>query len=296
MHDPTQRAPLVEPFFDPDTGTFTYVVYEHAGGAAAIIDPVLDFNLPSARTSTRSADAVLSFVARKSLRVAWILETHAHADHLSAAGYLKDKLGARVGIGRGIVGVQARFKSFFNLGDDFVPDGRQFDHLFEDGETFVIGRIAGHVIATPGHTEDSLTYVIGDAAFVGDTLFSPQAGTARTDFPGGDAATLYRSTRTLLSLPPETRIFLCHDYPADGRSASPQTTIQAQAEGNVHASKDVSEADFITRRRARDATLPPPRLLLPALQVNIRGGRLPDPDANGVRYLRIPLDQLGHAP
>jgi glyoxylase-like metal-dependent hydrolase (beta-lactamase superfamily II) len=284
---------LVEPFFDKDTSTFTYVVYEGDGGAAAIIDPVLDYNPAAARTSTRSADVVLSFVRVHDLRVEWILETHAHADHLSAAGYLKDTLGAPIAIGRGIIDVQRRFKALFGLGDEFVPDGRQFDRLFDDGDEFRVGSLQGRVIGTPGHTDDSLTYVIGDAAFVGDTVFAPETGTARTDFPGGDAGRLYASIQKILSLPADTRIFLCHDYPAGNREASPVSSIEAQAGTNVHVAGGIAEEEFVAMRRERDASLPPPRLILPALQVNIRGGRLPEPDADGVSYLRMPLNQLG---
>lgn len=296
MVDSAPALPLVESFFDRDTGTFTYVVYEHDGGAAAIIDPVLDFNAASARIATRSADDVLGFVAARALTVEWILETHAHADHLSAAGYLSDTLGAPVAIGRGIIQVQQRFKALFGLGDEFVADGRQFDHLFEHEERLPLGSLQVRVIATPGHTDDSLTYVIGNAAFVGDTVFAPDVGTARTDFPGGDAGRLYASIRTILSLPSDTRIFLCHDYPTGDRAPAPETSIRAQLETNVHLAHGVDEADFVALRRARDASLPPPRLILPALQVNIRGGRLPDPDSNGIPYLRLPLNQLGSVP
>lgn len=290
---PSSR-PEVEAFHDKATSTFTYVVHAGEGTAAAIIDPVLDFDPVGARTSTQSADAVLTFVRAHGLQVEWILETHAHADHLSAAGYLRDALGARVAIGRGIVAVHERFKALFGLGDEFVADGRQFDRLFADGDTFAIGALSARALATPGHTDDSLTYVIGDAAFVGDTVFAPETGTARTDFPGGDAARLYASIQRILALPEGTRLFLCHDYP-EGRAPLAETSIPAQAQHNVHVGGGVAEADFVARRRARDATLPPPRLILPALQVNIRGGRLPEPDGNGIRYLRLPLDQLGGA-
>lgn len=285
--------PLVEAFFHQDTGTFTYLVFDRVGGAAAIIDPVLDFDAPSARTSTSSADAVLAFVRQQQLNVQWILETHAHADHLSAGGYLHDVLGAPLAIGRGIVEVQRRFKGLFGLGGEFVADGRQFDRLLADGDTFRIGSLEGRAIATPGHTDDSLTYLIGDAAFVGDTVFAPDTGTARTDFPGGDAARLYASIQTILALPQDTRIFLCHDYPVGGRAPCAETSVAAQAQHNIHVGDRIGEDAFVNMRRARDATLPPPRLLLPALQVNIRGGRLPEPDGNGVSYLRLPLNQLG---
>lgn len=295
MDSEADALPVVEPFFDPDTQTFSYVVYDHTGGAAAIIDPVLDYAPAAARVSTTSADALLAFVREQQLTVEWILETHAHADHLSAAGYLADALHAPVAIGRGIVQVQQRFKTVFGLGEGFRADGGQFDRLFADGESFRIGRLQARVLATPGHTDDSLTYVIGDAAFIGDTLFAPDTGTARTDFPGGDAHRLYASIQRIFQLPAATRIFLCHDYPADGRAPRPQTSISEQRQRNVHLKDDTSEAAFVRMRQQRDATLAPPRLILPSLQVNIRGGRLPEPDADGVRYLRLPVNQLGGA-
>ena len=285
--------PLVESFYDPPTATFSHVVYDREGGHAAIVDPVMDFDPASAHTMFDSAQRLLDFVAKRRLTVEWILETHAHADHLSAAAWLRDRTGAKVAIGRGICGVQAQFKTMFGLEDSFAVDGRQFDHLFADGDTFAIGDLSGRVIATPGHTADSLSYVIGDAVFIGDTMFAPDTGTARADFPGGDAATLYRSIRRLFELPGETRVFLCHDYPPDGREPRAQTTIAAQREHNVHLGGEVAEETFVRMREARDARLPVPRLILPALQVNIRGGDLPPPEPNGVRYLRLPLNQFG---
>ncbi|MCL7713067.1 MBL fold metallo-hydrolase [Stenotrophomonas mori] len=285
-------SPRVEAFHDKDTGTFSYVVYDEVGGAAAIIDPVLDYAPAAARIGTASADALLAFVRERQLAVEWILETHAHADHLSAAGYLADILRAPVAIGRGIVQVQARFKALFGLGDEFVADGRQFDRLFVDGDRFRIGTLEARVIATPGHTDDSLTYLVGDAAFIGDTLFATDTGTARTDFPGGDAHRLFASIQAILALPQDTRLYLCHDYPGDRREARPQTRIDEQVADNPHLQDGADEAAFVRMRQERDATLPVPRLILPALQVNIRGGRLPDPDANGVRYLRLPLDRM----
>ena len=285
--------PRVESFHDQATFTFTYVVHEGDGGRAAIIDPVLDFDPASGRVSTASADRVLKFVREHSLTVDWILETHAHADHLTAAAYLRHATGAKVAIGRGITQVQARFKTLFGLGDDFRPDGSQFDRLFADGDRFVIGALEARVLATPGHTDDSLTYVIGDAAFVGDTVFAPETGTARADFPGGDARKLYRSIRTLFDLPEHTRLFLCHDYPSDGRDPLAQSSLAAQKQHNVHVGHDTPEDAFVKLRSERDATLPVPRLILPSLQVNIRAGELPPPDANGIRYLRLPIDQLG---
>jgi glyoxylase-like metal-dependent hydrolase (beta-lactamase superfamily II) len=287
--------PLVEAFFDRDTGTFSYVVYDEVEGAAAIIDPVLDYEPNGARIGTTSADAMLDFVRERRLKVEWILETHAHADHLSAAGYLADILHAPIAIGRGIVQVQQRFKTMFGLGEEFVADGHQFDRLFVDGDRFNIGSVQAQVIATPGHTDDSLTYVIGDAAFIGDTVFAADTGTARADFPGGDAHRLYASIQKILALPEDTRIFLCHDYPGNKRDAQPQTSIAEQREQNVHLKDGTDEAAFVALRHKRDATLPVPRLILPALQVNIRGGRLPEPDANGIRYFRLPLDQMGVA-
>jgi glyoxylase-like metal-dependent hydrolase (beta-lactamase superfamily II) len=289
----SRSGPLVEAFFDKDSGTFSYVAYDEMGGTAAIIDPVLDFDAASARTATASAERMLEFAHASRLSVEWILETHAHADHLSAGGYLRDQLGAKLAIGRGIVDVQTRFKALFDLGIEFVADGRQFDHLFDDGDTFRIGQCQARVLGTPGHTGDSLTYLIGDAAFVGDTVFAPDIGTARCDFPGGDAAHLYGSIRKILALPPVTRLFLCHDYPPAARAPIAESTIAAQALDNIHIGRGATEDAFVAMRNARDATLAVPRLLLPALQVNIRGGRLPEPDANGIGYLRLPLNQLG---
>ena len=298
-HDVTttsENRPRVETFFDKDTGTFSHVVYDRAGGTAAIIDPVLDYEMASARTCTVSADALLAFVHANRLHVEWVLETHAHADHLSAGGYLRDRLGAKLAIGRGIVEVQARFKALFGLGDEFIADGRQFDRLFEDGDSFRIGRCEACVLATPGHTDDGLTYLIGDAAFVGDTVFAPEIGTARCDFPGGDARQLFESIRKIMALPADTRLFLCHDYPPAGRQPAAESSIAAQASANVHVGGSANESDFVSMRNARDATLPVPRLLLPALQVNIRGGRLPDAEADGVAYLRLPMNQFGGKP
>ncbi len=284
-------SPIVTPFFHAATGTWSYVVAEPGGNAAAIVDPVLDYEPKAARTATLFADAILAHVHERKLRVAWILETHAHADHLSAGAYLREETGARLAIGRGITGVQAHFKGVFGLDDGFVPDGRQFDHLFDDGERFAIGALAAHVLATPGHTPESQTYVIGDAAFVGDTLFAPDVGTARCDFPGGDAGMLWRSIARILALPTTTRLLLAHDYPPPGREPQSLTSITVQRERNAHlAGRD--ETAFVALRTARDATLAQPQLILPSLQVNIRGGRLPEPDADGTRYLRLPLDRL----
>jgi glyoxylase-like metal-dependent hydrolase (beta-lactamase superfamily II) len=283
--------PEVESFFHADTGSWSHVV--HDGETAAVIDPVLDYDAAAARTSTTSADAVLAFLRDRGLRVAWILETHAHADHLSAAGYLHDALEVPTATGRGILAVQAYFKELFGLDDSFAADGSQFDRLLDDGDTLAVGSLEVRVIATPGHTRDGLTYIVGDAAFIGDTLFAPDLGTARCDFPGGDAAELYGSVRRILSLPESTRLFLCHDYPPKGREdPMPETSVAAEAQGNAWIA-GVDEPTFVDRRRTRDATLPVPRLLLTALQVNIRGGRLPQAESDGSSYLRIPLNRFG---
>ena len=292
---PSSPSPRVESFFHAPTSTFTHVVYDADGGQAAIIDPVMDFDPASGRTGYSSVQVVIDFITAHRLQVQWILETHAHADHLSSAGYLHDRYAAPVAIGAGIVAVQQRFKRLFGLGDDFIADGRQFDHLFVDGDTFQVGSLSARVVATPGHTDDSLTYVIGDAAFIGDTLFAPDTGSARADFPGGDAGRLFDSIQRLLGLPADTRLFLCHDYPPDGRDEEPLTAVAEQARSNVHVGAGRSRGDYIALRQARDAQLPVPRLLLPALQVNIRGGRLPAADDNGTVYLRLPLNALGGA-
>jgi len=285
-------APNVESFYDPSTSTFTYVVFDRDGGRAVIIDPVLDFDPIGARTSTPSADRVLAFLTERGLTVDWILETHVHADHLSGAAYLKEKTGAKVVIGLGVARLQERFAALFGLDASFPTDGSQFDRLLDDDEAFEFGSLRGYAMATPGHTEDSLTYVIGDAAFVGDTLFAPDTGTARTDFPGGDARTLYRSIQKLLSLPEGTRLFLCHDYPATDRAVCAETSIADQQANNIHVKRETTEEGFVKMRTERDTTLAVPRLLLPSLQVNIRAGNLPPPDGNGIRYLRLPLDQV----
>jgi len=285
------HRPSVEAFFHKDTGTFSYVV--HQANSAVIIDPVLDYDTASATAGTSSADRIAAFVRDRQLSVAWILETHAHADHLSAGSYLRDALGAQLAIGRKIVNVQAHFKTLFDLGDEFSPNGNQFDRLLDENDVLPVGEMNVRVMATPGHTEDSVTYLIGDTAFVGDTLFAPDTGTARCDFPGGDAALLYRSIQKILSLSVNTRIFLCHDYPPPGRVPAPESTIAAQREGNVHLGRNIAEQEFVAMRRTRDASLDVPRLILPALQVNIRGGRLPSPSENGIAYLKLPLNQIG---
>jgi glyoxylase-like metal-dependent hydrolase (beta-lactamase superfamily II) len=286
-------APGVISLFDEVTFTATHLVFDPATRQAAIIDSVLDFDPASGRTSSSSADKLVALVAEHGLRVEWILETHAHADHLSAAPYLQEKLGGKIAIGGEIVQVQGVFGTIFNEGPDLARDGSQFDHLFGDGDSFRIGNLAAVAVHVPGHTPADMAYVIGDAAFVGDTLFMPDYGTARADFPGGSARTLYRSIRRLMALPPATRVFLCHDYKAPGREQFAfETTIGAERTANVHVHDGVTEDDFVTMREARDKTLGMPRLILPSIQVNIRAGHLPPPEANGTSYLKLPLNRL----
>ena len=285
--------PQVTGFFDDATNTITYVVAEPDGPRCAIVDPVLDYDPKSGRTATRSADRLLDFLRVEKLEVDWILETHAHADHLTAAPYLKEKTGGRTAIGDHIRTVQATFGKVFNLEPGFKADGSQFDHLFKDGETFRIGALEGRVLHTPGHTPACIAYIVGDAGFVGDTLFMPDYGTARCDFPGGDAATLYRSIHRLFALPDDTRLFMCHDYKAPGRDAFAwETTVGDEKKGNIHVRESVPEAEFVRMRTERDATLAMPTLILPSVQVNIRAGRFPPPEDNGVSYLKIPLNAL----
>jgi glyoxylase-like metal-dependent hydrolase (beta-lactamase superfamily II) len=283
--------PNIETFFDEATFTATHLVWDPETKAAAIIDSVKDYDPKSGRSKTKSADKVLAFVAEQDLQVAWVLETHVHADHLTAAPYLKQKLGGRTGIGDAVGKVQAVFKQVFNAEAGFATDGRQFDHLFAEGETFAIGRLEARVMHTPGHTPACITYVIGDAAFVGDTLFMPDYGTARCDFPGGDARQLYRSIQKILALPPQTRIFLCHDSKAPGRDAFVwQTTVAEQRAKNVPVHEGITEEAFVKMRSERDKTLDMPLLILPAVQVNMRAGALPPAEGNGVSYLKIPVD------
>lgn len=284
--------PRVTPFFHAPTGTWTYVVSDPATRDAAVVDPVLDYDWRSGRTGTASAEAVLAHVAEEDLRLRWILETHAHADHLSCAPYLQARAGGQVAIGQGIRAVQSTFKRIFGLGDEFVPDGRQFDRLLADGDSIPLGGIAGTVIATPGHTSDSVSYLFGDALFVGDTVFMPDGGSARCDFPGGDAAELFRSVQRLYDLPDATRVFVCHDYSPGGRPPAAETTIGAQRTSNIHLRADTAEADYVTLRRARDATLDVPNLIIPSVQVNIRAGHWPPADSDGVTYLKVPLNVL----
>ena len=280
-------------FFDPDTWTVTYVVASKASRHAAIIDPVLDYDFKSARTSTKSADQVIAYLQAHDLTVEWILETHAHADHLSGAHYLKERVGGRIAIGENIRAVQSTFKALFNLDSSFTADGRQFDHLFKDGEVFKIGDVEASAMLVPGHTPADMAYRIEDAVFVGDTLFMPDVGTARADFPGGDAHALYRSIHKVLALPAETQIFVCHDYPPASRQAQWQTTVREQRAKNIHVHDGVNEEQFVAMRVARDATLDMPTLIIPAIQLNVRAGEMPAPEANGIRYLKVPLNALG---
>ena len=288
-----QAAITTQAFFDPDTWTVTYVLADTASGHAAIVDPVLDYDFKSGRTSTTSADQVLAYVADKGLHIDWILETHAHADHLSGAHYIRDRVGGRIAIGENIRTVQSTFKAIFNLERAFLPDGSQFDHLFKDGETFMIGNAQATAMWVPGHTPADMAYLIGDSVFVGDTLFMPDVGTARADFPGGDAHELYQSIHRLLALPPQTRVFVCHDYPPESRLPAWESTVAEQRAKNIHVHDGVSESAFVAMRSARDATLGMPTLILPAIQVNVRAGEMPPPESNGVVYLKIPVNTLG---
>lgn len=285
--------PVVTPFFHAPTSTWSYVVRDPDSPAAAIIDPVLDFDAASGRISTESAGKLLKHLREQALNLAWILETHAHADHLTAAAWLKRHTGAQVAIGARVVEVQRTFKALLNLDGDFVADGAQFDALLSDGDTLPLGALQVEAIATPGHTPDAVSYRVGDAAFIGDTLFAPELGSARCDFPGGDAATLHASVQRLYALPGDTRVFLCHDYPKQGEAPNAQTTIAQQMRDNKHLAQDTTVEQFVAMRSARDATLPVPKLLWPALQVNIRAGQLPPAEDNGIGYLKLPLDAGG---
>lgn len=284
--------PNVEPFLDPDTETFSYVVYDRPGGHAAVVDPVLDYDPKAGRTGTGGAQRLVDYVRAKDLQVDWILETHAHADHLSAAPFVRAEVGGRLAIGDKIVEVQKIFRELFNFEPGFKADGSQFDKLFADGERFTIGDLEAEVMYTPGHTPADMSWRVGDGVFVGDTLFQPDVGTARCDFPGGDAATLYRSIRKLLSLPEQTRLYMCHDYPAGSRPHRHVTTVGEEKASNIHVHDGVSEEEFVAMRRARDATLEMPRLILPSVQVNVRAGQLPPPEDNGVVYFKIPVNRL----
>jgi len=285
--------PVVNAFFDQETNTVSYVVADPSSQVCAIIDPVLDFDPASGRTSNRSADLLLDFIGENALKVVWILETHAHADHLSAASYLKSKTGGKTGTGRFITMVQATFKDIFKLGDEFVPNGEQFDCLFEEGESLSLGAMEIGVMHTPGHTPSCVTYVVGDAVFVGDTLFMPDYGTARTDFPGGDATELYQSIQRILALPDTTRVFLCHDYKAPGRDEYRwESTVEEQRASNIHIHDGISEQAFVEYRTRRDSELGMPKLILPSIQVNIRAGEMPPADENGTVFLKIPVNVL----
>ncbi|SAL83059.1 beta-lactamase domain-containing protein [Caballeronia choica] len=284
--------PIVQPFFDPVTGTVTYVVFQSAHQECAVVDPVLDFDPKAGRTSTTNADKVIEFVRQHDLQVGWILETHAHADHLSAAHYLRGELGGKIAIGEHIRTVQGVFKKLSNLEPEFALDGSQFHHLFREDEEFSIGAMTAKALYVPGHTPADTAYHIGDAVFVGDTLFMPDVGTARCDFPGGNAQTLYRSIRKLLNLPGDTRLFMCHDYPPEGRQPEWETTVLEQRAHNIHVHDGITEEQFVSMREARDATLAMPVLILPSVQVNIRAGDFPPAEENGTRYLKIPLNAL----
>lgn len=286
-------SPDITAFFDQPTSTYSYVVNDPASKRCAILDSVLDYDPAAGRISRAGADRLIAFVREQGLTVDWLLETHVHADHLSAAAYLKDQLGGQLAIGERITLVQNTFGALFNAGSDFATDGRQFDRLFKDGDSFLIGTLEARAIHTPGHTPACMTYLIGDAAFVGDTLFMPDYGTARCDFPGGDARTLYRSIARLFELPGQTRLFMCHDYKAPGRDDyRNQTTVAEERAHNVHVHAGISEDDFVAMRSARDASLGMPTLILPSVQVNMRAGQLPTAESNGTRYLKIPLDVL----
>ena len=287
------RRPSIAGFFDEATNTVSYVVHDPATLEAAIIDSVLDYEAASGRTSNGSAERIVEYVEVNGLSVAWLIETHAHADHISAAPYLQERLGGKLAIGRGIIRVQEVFGKLFNAGTEFERDGSQFDHLFDDGERFRIGELEAIALHVPGHTPADMAFIVGDAAFVGDTIFMPDFGTARADFPGGDARELFRSIRRLLELPAETRLFLCHDYKApDREDYAWETTVEQQRRENVHVRDGVTEDEFVEMRTSRDKTLAMPKLILPSVQVNIRGGRLPDPEDNGVSYIKIPINAV----
>lgn len=287
-------SPVVKHFFDPNTYTFSYVVYDEIERVGVIIDPVLDFDVPSGEVSHNSAEKLLAFINKEKLSIEWILETHAHADHLSGAQYLKSKTSAKVAIGIGITSVQKTFKGVFNFPESFATDGSQFDHCFRDDEVFMVGSFDVKVLSTPGHTNDSVTYLIGDAAFIGDTLFHPNVGTARCDFPGGDSHMLYLSIQKILNLPPDTRLFLCHDYPEKTREPIYQVSIEEQRAKNIHINDSFSEQDFISFRKSRDKQLAVPKLLYPAIQVNIAAGVFPSEEGVQQRYLKLPVNMVSN--
>lgn len=288
----TKKAAEIESFFDPETWTFTYVVSAGKGSPCVVIDSVLNYDPKSGRTTTRSADQVIAYIQSKQLKLEWILETHAHADHLTAAPYLQEKLGGKLVIGDHIVNVQNVFKGVFNLDSGFATDGSQFDHLLKEGESLAFGDLSLKALFVPGHTPACMAYEIGDALFVGDTLFMPDVGTARCDFPGGDARTLYQSIQKLLAYPKETKLYMCHDYPPNGRTPEFCTTVGAEKAGNIHVHDGITEEQFVQMRTKRDDTLDMPNLILPSIQVNIRAGHFPEPDSNGKSYLKIPLNVL----
>ena len=286
------QAPLIKDFFDPETWTYTYVVYEGDASPCVIIDSVLNYDPKSGRTSTTSADEIITFVRAHQLQTVWILETHAHADHLTAAPYLQSHLGGQLVIGDHITSVQTVFKAIFNLDERFQVDGTQFDRLLKEGESLTFGKCSLKALFVPGHTPACMAYEIGDAIFVGDTLFMPDVGTARCDFPGGDAKNLYRSIQRILSYPANTKLYMCHDYPPNDRPVACMTTVAEERIGNIHVHDGVSEEQFVQMRTARDKSLEMPVLILPSIQVNIRAGLFPEPDANGIAYLKIPLNAL----
>jgi len=286
------KKPQVTAFFDAPTNTISYVVKDPASATCAVIDPVMDIDYAAGRIAHRSADAMIAHIKAHGLRLEWLIETHVHADHLSAAPYIQGRLGGKTGIGHKITVVQEVFGKVFNEGPEFRRDGSQFDRLFKDGDTYMIGGMQAFAMHTPGHTPACMTHVIGNAAFVGDTLFMPDGGSARADFPGGDARTLFRSIRRVLKLPPETRLFMCHDYGPDGRDIKWETTVAEELAHNIHVKDGVTEDEFVAMREARDATLDMPRLILPSLQVNMRGGALPPPDESGKVFLKVPINTL----
>ena len=298
MHDSLPFAadldvkPEVVAFFDAATNTISYIVRDPSSDACAVVDSVMDIDYAAGRITHDGADRIIEHIRRNGWRLEWLIETHVHADHLSAAPYIQRELGGKLGIGENITVVQETFGKIFNEGTEFQRDGSQFDRLFKDGDSYTIGNMTAYALHTPGHTPACMTHVIGDAAFVGDTLFMPDVGTARCDFPGGNARALYASTRKLLSLPPETRLFMCHDYPPDDRPVAFETTVAEQRARNIHVHDGVSEDAFVAMRTRRDATLEMPTLILPSVQVNIRAGELPPKEDNGVAYLKIPLNAL----
>jgi glyoxylase-like metal-dependent hydrolase (beta-lactamase superfamily II) len=285
-------TPNIKAFFDAATWTVSYVVFDEPGGSCAIIDPVLDYDPKSGRSRTISADQLLEFIQSQQLSVTWILETHAHADHLSSADYIKNKLGGKTAIGNNIPVVQQTFKKIFNLGDEFIPDGSHFDHLLTDGESFQIGKLTAKAISVSGHTPADMAYQFDDALFIGDTLFMPDVGTARVDFPGGDVHLLYQSIQKILAFPAQTRLFMCHDYPPNNRPVAWESTVAQQRASNIHVHDGISKEEFIAMRTKRDATLEMPTLLLPSVQLNVRAGKMPPPEANGVTYFKIPINLI----